>query len=1259
MIVRHLTTPLATSLADAQAALTASPAGSEEEWILPDGVSALAGPVSLGDGAYSLRIRGGEGTVVQLTGGTLSVAGLVTALEALRVSANGVASALELSGNQRVEVSGVSVDAQAPVSCTAVTIIASGAGTAQLADLVIDSVQGTEARGLSVTAGQARVTGLTVSHVTASAGAAVAAALACEQAQLAHVKLDQLQATAECVGLELASRDRIDVAGLVVGHVTGVGAVGARALLSQVEGEGLAAVDVSISDVDGGAGLGVGLITGAAGAVRVRGFTVARVKGASALGLLALGGRGIEAAIGQVEDIIGTASAAGARVLGGPSLEPVVIRDVAVERVAGPVPAGAQPDAAWTDWVTDALQSITGAPPGPLTLPALPAAADVVGLHACAPVDEFEPLLDQGDPGEISLEDDSLRVITGTALQLEGGLRTARVRRTEAWTSVFGGWLQSEQLLLAQLTWHRHAHGLRLGPGEIRAYDSIFSALVSGAPFQLEPDAELSAGVALFAQGAPPPFTELGPFPYVQPGAPDLPPSVLTGSLPPPEDVDLRLVPGAAVARAPVAVPGDPDSAPPPFVGAWAPEAEPTCDVMDPQPRAFLAAPEPPVPGALVDYRARDAQALLAVMLERARIVMPTWTDRGPADFTTMLMETLAAQLDQLAYRQERSVGEGFLEDAVLRRSVEDHARPLDYAADPGLSATVMVRFQLDAAVLDEWVKARMDELHLSSLPPGTEPLEFLTEGGVLEIPEQTLVANTSTAEQSLVFATEAPLSYFPKLDALVLSESVKKGAISATLVGVHKELEVGRWLVLYRGRGEGGHVVRATSVERSTDTTKIGWDPRRPAPGDFLAPGDPAPGPRAVVLGNVVPAHHGLPIDPLGDDFDSGRAESFDTTLARWRALLSPTIDGSVDRELSLPFSPVSVQASGYPLPGDDERTGTPMLQLSVEGDPWTLVDDLSLYGPGDEVFVLRSGASGGAAVLFGNGVSGAALPSRTTELGLSLRVGLGRIGNVGEGVLARLLQLPVDEERSAAAGDLLSRPMEEIRRLIRVDNPLPGVGGRDPESLASIRYRAPAGVSEPLSAITADDYVRLLQQLPEVAGAAARVVHADLRTVIRVTVLLRDEDTLDQDELLRRWALVRRRLEEIRLLGLDVEAIPPTWVPLDLDLEVDAAPYARADEVRDGVIAAVGGQGGLLDPDQFGLGGDVQLADLYQAVLKVPGVTAVRVKRFRRLEPQAPERLPDGVIPIGPEEVATVRGGLKPGSDGVLTVSVCGGLR
>ena len=70
------------------------------------------------------------------------------------------------------------------------------------------------------------------------------------------------------------------------------------------------------------------------------------------------------------------------------------------------------------------------------------------------------------------------------------------------------------------------------------------------------------------------------------------------------------------------------------------------------------------------------------------------------------------------------------------------------------------------------------------------------------------------------------------------------------------------------------------------------------------------------------------------------------------------------------------------------------------------------------------------------------------------------------------------------------------------------------------------------------------------------------------------------------------------------------------------------------------------------------MHLSDVYQAVQRVRGVQAVRVQRFRRLEPHARERLDEGVIPVGDHEVATLGGPRKPGL-GLLTVTVCGGLQ
>jgi hypothetical protein len=647
-------------------------------------------------------------------------------------------------------------------------------------------------------------------------------------------------------------------------------------------------------------------------------------------------------------------------------------------------------------------------------------------------------------------------------------------------------------------------------------------------------------------------------------------------------------------------------------------------------------------------------------MLGRADQVMRPWTDRGPADLTTMIFEAVAERLDHLAYAQERAVAEGFLDDARLLRSVEDHVRPLDYAPDPGLSAVTMLRFRLDLAGVAGLIAERQAEADVTSdaaraafLRSTIDALEEIADDGAVEIPAGTLAANAQNDDQVILFATEEPLPYFPELDEVALVEDLPAGATGAILGAPLPELALGRWLVLERGDGRGGHVVRVTSIRRGTDVTEIGWDPRRPLPWPLPAEAGDG-GPAGIALGNVVPAHHGVPLSALPTE--GGESDQ----LQRYRELLDLEVEGGPGAEVVLPYSPVSVHAPGYPLPGDEGRRGLPRIRALVDEDEWTRVDDLSGADPGDEVFALRTSADGRAAIRFGDGVSsGAALPARRSRLRLDLTIGLGKTGNVGPAVVNRLVFVPVDAARGPITGWLFREPMDAIRGLLQVTNPLAAVGGRDPESIDSIRYRAPLLAARPLSAVTPEDYERVARSLSSVAGAFARVVPAAVRPVVRVTVLLRDEDTLDDDERLRRWAEVRAALEDARLLGFDVESVPPVWAPLDLDVVVDAHPHAEAGAVRDAVIGAVAGDGGLLDPDVSGLGGDVQLADLYRAVLAAPGVSAARVRRFRRMAAEAPERLTDGVIPMARDEVAVVRGPSRPAADGVLTVSVCGGLR
>jgi hypothetical protein len=1280
VIVKRIAAPIGPALVQAAADLAAAPAGSAEEWQLPDGTHALAATLALDVTGRTVRLRGSDAVTLSFAAGGLELAADQVEVIELTIAAASGASALKVAAS-RIALSDVDAAASLPAGVVAIDL-AAGDGRIDLEDILVTGAHGGDAIGLRAIGGSVRCTGAVIHNVSGANTAGVQLG-ALADAEAVELEIGDVTATGSAIGAVIAAGGRIEVARIATADLVAASVLGIAVF-------GFGAGDASVNAVDLDAerltatGRATGVYVAAPRRIAVRGFTVANLSGAQATGAVVVGGTAggaagasdVEVGFGTVDRVVASAGdAAGLRVLAMPSPRPVIVRDVAVAEIAGgAVPASAIPprdgdgEPAWQTWASGILADLADDATPRSSAPALLDASDVVGLAVTAMVDDVQPFLDELFAGDLAVVDSTVRTVAGSAIQLETGLRPAWLRRSELSTALRAGYLQADQLVIANTTWDRLGAALAIGPGEVRAYDSIFSRVTPPTgPVALDHDTDWddSADRAVYADAASDKFRAYGALPYVSPGDAALPPALVAGTLPPPSPVDLRLVAGSPLHASAVAPPPDDLELTDDlrlFVGAYPPDAAAQCNLYDPLPPVSRAAADDLAPSPVVDYRARDAKALLAVMLRRADQVMRPWTDRGPADFTSMVLEAVAERLDQIAYQQERATAEGFLDDARLRRSVEDHVRPLDYEADPGLSATAMLRFKVNLAGIADVIAGREREAALTTdaarkkfLLSTVAGLTALADDGALEIPAGTMAANRRNDDQVIVFATEEPLAYFPGLEQVALVDDLPAGATSALLVappGQLAGLAIGRWLVLWRGVGRGGHVVRITTLERGTDTVAIGWDPRRPLPWPLLAHPGPDGEPAAVVLGNVAPAHHGVRISALPGDVGN-------PDLQRFRELLELTLDGGPGAELALPFAPISIQAPGYPLPGDERRRGRPAVRVLIDGDEWRRTHDLAVASPGDEVFVLRTAADGRATVRFGDGVSGAALPQRANPIRLDLTIGAGRDGNVGEGILSRLLFVPVDASRGPVTGWLFREDMEVLRALITVDNPLPAIGGRDAEPLDHMRYRAPLLAQRPVSAITPEDYERVARELPEVAGAHARVVPAAVRPVVRVTVLLRDEDTLDPDERLRRWAAVRAALEHARLLGFDVESVPPTWAPLDLDVAVDAQPHADAGLVREAVIAAVSGNGGLLDPDTSGLGGDVQLADLYRTVLAAPGVAAARVRRFRRLHPHAPERLHAGFIRIKPEEVAVVRGPARPASDGVLTVTVCGGLR
>lgn len=209
------------------------------------------------------------------------------------------------------------------------------------------------------------------------------------------------------------------------------------------------------------------------------------------------------------------------------------------------------------------------------------------------------------------------------------------------------------------------------------------------------------------------------------------------------------------------------------------------------------------------------------------------------------------------------------------------------------------------------------------------------------------------------------------------------------------------------------------------------------------------------VVRANVVRATHGstVPAEVLGSS------------------------DGSqANQRFALRQTPLTYVSAATP----DGRAST--LAITVAGVRWRQVP--FLYGrPRDErAYVVQHDEHGRAAVIFGDGRSGARLPSTREEVSATYRIGIGESGNLPAGSLTQL--------RSAPHG------------LAGVTNPLPALGGVDPEPNDSMRANAPLALRAMHRIVSLSDYEDFVRSFAGIGRAQARMFHSGQGGLLHITV-------------------------------------------------------------------------------------------------------------------------------------------------------------
>ena len=678
--------------------------------------------------------------------------------------------------------------------------------------------------------------------------------------------------------------------------------------------------------------------------------------------------------------------------------------------------------------------------------------------------------------------------------------------------------------------------------------------------------------------------------------------------------------------------------------------------------KALVRSPSPPI-----DYLSKDYSSFRQLMLDRMAVVMPEWTKRNVGDIGVALVEILAYAGDHLSYYQDAVATEAYLGTARRRTSVRRHARLLDYALHEGNNARVWICFEADPLASPETV-----------FPAGTQIITKL--GNYADVVVRDNILGEALQQGAVFFETMFPIQLranrnrIPFYDWCGAIQCLEKGATEATLMVPFDDgdpwLTPGEVLVFeeiddpksdIQADSSHRHAVCLTEVKLVVDAlegsqlTAISWHEEDALP--FALPlrhssGEPA----ALAWGNVVLADHGRTV--IEEDLRPEKppiGERYRPRLSSSHITHRTAADGPEMRKR--PATAHMVQDPRKALPAVSVVEIPELVEIlddvSAEASLlWYPRRDLLASGPFDRHVAIEIENDGMAHLRFGDDMYGRR-PSTRSRWQTNYRVGNGRAGNIGGNALAHIM--------------ISADPVVERPRVVAVRNPLPAVGGTDPERDQQARLYAPYAFRIGERAVTSDDYAEITERHPQVQKAVADIHWTGSWNTVFVTVDRRGGQPLD----LELEAELRSFLEPFRMAGQDLEFQPPDFVPLDIAFTAHVAHDHLRSEVHAALIEALGsgtsadGKPGFFHPDQFTFGEPVYLSHLVARAMEVPGVmwidvddTGPRPNRFRRFGEPSLGELGAGVITVGRLQIIRVDNDPVAPHNGRLRLFMEGGL-
>ena len=677
-----------------------------------------------------------------------------------------------------------------------------------------------------------------------------------------------------------------------------------------------------------------------------------------------------------------------------------------------------------------------------------------------------------------------------------------------------------------------------------------------------------------------------------------------------------------------------------------------------------------------INYLAKDYSSFRQLILDRMALLTPDWKERNPADVGVALVELLAYAADYLSYKQDAIATEAYLGIARKRSSVRRHARLVDYFMHDGCNARAWIQVRVKPDLPIPLTILRTDNNDIpkthfltttKGYPAFLKPEQYrkaLETGVTVFEPSQTVTLYASNNE--MFFHTWGKKSC-----------CLPKGSTSATLIGhFSATVKVGDVLILAEkysaSTGQEAdadpanrHPVKIVSIRDDYDAlytpasppspmqlglpvTRIEWHTEDALPFPLCISTDTNPQ-VGVALGNIILADHGLTY------LDGQESSLFPDTVPEPRLTYPVGSAMCTDKETAnlplryrphLKYAPLTQAAlfdpenkkensfynkdqykSAARYMRRETRTVVPAIRLFETGSNavWEPLSDLLNAGANSKNFVVETESDGISYLRFGDSVQGER-PDAKTHFKAVYRLGNGKRGNLGAHILTHIFST---DPAVVAADNFIDQ----------VWNPLPAIGGLEPESMEAVRQYAPEAFKTQLRAVTNADYEYFAQKVnPEVQRAAATLRWTGSWKTVFLTVDrysgLDIKPEFEED--------LRNDLEKYRMAGFDLEVDAPLFVDLELIMSVCVKPGFRSDHITRALLEVFSnrvlpdGRKGVFHPDNFTFGQPVYLSRLYAAAQSVEGVQSVNITQLRRMGDKLNTVPESGIFEMGRREIA-----------------------